>query len=412
MNKKIFFFIVALCTILLLKILIIVSFVDPWEPDAYHYYHIAEGILDGKGFGGILSRPPVYPLFLAAVKILSSGNEKATILYIKLIQFSLNAFTALLVFLISRGAPLALDNKTAAIAAIICLLDPFLTYFSGKVMTETLGTFLIMLFVYLYSYTAAKIINNRGFDKNSILLIALVGMTCGVAVLTRAAFLGYIFFLSIVSFVFNKKGEWARIFSLWAGIFVFMFLSISPWMYRNYRLTHRIIISTVQGGWHFLEGFYSYSDDPKVLDQHRENMSNEVKGMSVMEADRYCFRKAISIIKQEPFYFLKLCILKFLKFWRIMPNPYNYGLMVRMISAVFFLPLLLLSIIGLLYSLKEPRRFYVLYSMLIYFPIQHSILFCQTRYRVPLHAVLAIFAAYGVNSILQKIKEMLSMRND
>jgi len=374
--------------------------VDPWEPDAYHYYHLAGSILEGKGFEGVVSRPPIYPLFLAAIRFLFSENA---ILWVKLIQFLLNISTAGIVFFISRASPLMLDNKTATIAAIICLLDPFLTYFSGKIMTETLGTFLLMLFLCLYSYAVTRILEG-GFDKSSTLLIILIGIICGISVLTRAAFLGYFFFLPIMSFLFSKREKWVKVFFLWLGIFVFMLASLSPWIYRNYTLTHRIVISTVQSGWHFWEGFCSYSDDPKLLDQHRENMSNEVKGMSITEADRYCFEKAVGIIKQRPFYFLKLCILKFLKFWRIAPNPYHYSYTVRMVSAIFFLPLLVLSIIGLLCSLKEPHRFYVLYSLLIYFPIQHSIFFCQMRYRVPLHPVLAICATYGFVNIIEKVK--------
>jgi hypothetical protein len=111
-------------------------------PDQREYLELARSLLDGQGlkfydprFGDEVyaCRTPAYPAFVAACG--------ANVRLVRLAQAFLDASTVLAVYLLTRRW---LPPRGALIAGAIAAFNPFLIYFTGLLLTETLFTALLV----------------------------------------------------------------------------------------------------------------------------------------------------------------------------------------------------------------------------------------------------------------------------
>lgn len=130
--------------------------IDPLRADAFEYYRYAmnlqqcgvysrslESITSGCATParGDSLRPPGYPLSL--VPLVEWPPTTATLLRIQWFQVLLSAFTVMLAYF----ALLPLGTVTAAAAAILCMLSPHLAAMNLYVLSETVFTFMLIMFV-------------------------------------------------------------------------------------------------------------------------------------------------------------------------------------------------------------------------------------------------------------------------
>jgi len=110
------------------------------DPDAY--LAIAKNFAAGEGFASVAGqptayRPPLYPIFLAAVLRMSNMSLPAAAV--------VQALLAALIVAAAAGiADLLAGRRCALVAAVLVACDPFLIHASGQTMTETLFTFFLM----------------------------------------------------------------------------------------------------------------------------------------------------------------------------------------------------------------------------------------------------------------------------
>ncbi|MDI6642262.1 MAG: hypothetical protein QME68_08155, partial [Elusimicrobiota bacterium] len=411
---------ILIISIFLRLIPAITTIIPPLEPDSGHYNQIATGILSGKGFGDVLTRPPVYPVFLSGIyAIFGEGNFTA----VKVIQAILSTITVYIVFILTKelltnhiwtSSLRSLERTTiqgaeassvALLASIICSVDPFQIYFCGKILTETIFILLLVLFIYLFErsisnkgylrHLPAPVTEKRGLQRSWIYWIFPCGIVLGIANLSRAVALGIFFFYIISGIVAGKirlpKGGYKDIIKI-SVIFIVALLVMLPWILRNYSVFGKFIPVSVQKGWNMYEGLNPNFDNPEAIKSWQDKMGEEIAGMNIIDGDNYFWKKSINWIKSHPKEFIVLSIRKFFKFWRLYPYGFAYSLKIQIVSVAFFVPLLLFAIYGIILSIKEWQKFWILYSTIIYFSILGMLFACQIRYRIPVHSILAIFA--------------------
>ncbi|MEK7598906.1 MAG: glycosyltransferase family 39 protein [Patescibacteria group bacterium] len=219
--------------------------------DPLEYRNLAMNILAGNGFSIAqnppyppdLFRTPLYPLFLAA----TYGIDSAGYLAILLQQLMIIASAWLLFKILRRWNDSS--GKIALIFSLFLLVDPRIWFWSLETMTEALFIFLTaaMLFLLLYP------------ENFNTAHVAGAAVFFGLAVLTRPSGLLWAPGL-VLFFLFCKKPVKSRLFMF----FIFMAVAgivVSPWLWRNYKLVGRPILSSMQTV-NYIQAFGIGRDDP------------------------------------------------------------------------------------------------------------------------------------------------------
>lgn len=167
--------------------------------DAQSWDNVGWNLVQGKGFTETSSqgediptsiRPPVYPLFLAAI-YWTFGHDVRPV---KLIQIILSALTSVVIFLIGR---IALDETTGFWAGILCSVWPPLIVYSTIIMSETLYTFLLAVTMYFFTVAILK--------RSSMWHYVGAGIFMGLSNLCRSTFSLYPFFLIIALLIVKNR---------------------------------------------------------------------------------------------------------------------------------------------------------------------------------------------------------------
>lgn len=167
---------------------------------------------------------PGYPLFLAGIYIIFGYSFLAVII----VQTLLLTSSFILIFSLSRR----LYNQTVAyIVLAILLLSLRLIVYVPQVYTEIL--FIFFISVILFSYF--KLIGN---DKYSYAWSILTGFAMGFGFLVRPVIMPVLIIIPIFLLINHKSFRYIVICSLVA------ILIISIWLYRNYKVFNRLLIST------------------------------------------------------------------------------------------------------------------------------------------------------------------------
>jgi hypothetical protein len=222
--------------------------------------------------------------------------------------------------------------------------------------------------------------------------------------LTRGNILGVLplmFLGGIVYFLVKKKLKEGIV-----SILIILFpatILVSGWIFRNWLVYGDATISFQRGVvWQGLNPKFETEEGCKQWD---ELLKKEVKWMKFkkdIEFDRYLWEKGKKMIKKNFGQFLYVGVKKLIKFFRPIPY-YGYSTKEKIVSFVFFTPVLILFFIGLFTSFHLWDKLFVLYIYILNFLSFVFLAWVQIRYRIPLHPIINIFASYGVCFAYEKL---------
>jgi 4-amino-4-deoxy-L-arabinose transferase-like glycosyltransferase len=343
-------------------------------------------------------RTPVYPLFLSGLYFLFGHSYLA----VRIIQSIIGGLICVVIYFIGKKT---INKNVGFIAATISVFYPFFIYYTGYLLVETLFTFLLAVAVFWLIVSAQKP------DWRNL---ALSGIFTGLAALckpTAFAFLPFSVLGFLVILGIRKISTYRNI-----GIFLLFFIiTLSPWVIRNYIVFQRIIPAATQLGKTLLDGSLLFEA------QHQWRMEEEqqtnpilLKGKELHEIEKndYYTKEALNFIRRNPKYMMKLAIWKFLKFWRLYPHTktiYAYEhskVLLVLFSLLSYGILLPFSILGIIFSIKNWKQFTFFYGLIGSFTMIHLIFWSQIRYRLPIMPYIIVFAAFSLNSIIEKMKSL------
>ena len=203
------------------------------------YYEIAQNIIAGHGYSTAHELPytptayrtPVTSYFIAWMYLLF-GSYVAAIF----VHLVLGSIIPLLGMKLSRFIT---DMRVVPIAVGISLaLEPVGALLSIQFLSETLFTFLFLLSVlYLFQYWKNKLLTP----------LLLSAFFLGASTLTRPT-VEYLPIIIITLILWEARTHLSRTVFVRAGLYVLVFLiTLSPWLYRNYRTFGALGISSQQG---------------------------------------------------------------------------------------------------------------------------------------------------------------------
>ncbi|RPJ10750.1 MAG: hypothetical protein EHM36_02915, partial [Deltaproteobacteria bacterium] len=179
--------------------------------DGAEYIRHAKLILSGDWTGG--KAPPLYPALIAFAHLFIPDAERAGIL----ISFIFGGLLVLPVFYLGQEI---FSERVAAVSGLLVAVHPFLTSYSGSVLTESTYYFLVAMTVLTGWYAF-----QRGRMREAVLL----GLLTTMAYLTRPEGMGFLIVFSLWVLIVNPstgKRKWtARIGMVLLAIFCFLLLS-------------------------------------------------------------------------------------------------------------------------------------------------------------------------------------------
>ena len=192
-------------------------------------------------------RAPLYPALLAAVFAL---GERLAPHSVQLVQALLHGLTCLMAYHIGRrlGGP-----RRAAFVALVCAIHPYLLWYTGRMVIETVSILLFTLIVFCLL---------RLLSRPTIFRAFVTGLAVGAGVLCKSTYLPFVLLIPILLSVSRPR----RIPPLLASIvFVVSLATIAPWVVRNHEVSGRWGIVQALTGYNFYVGdrfIERYADSP------------------------------------------------------------------------------------------------------------------------------------------------------
>jgi 4-amino-4-deoxy-L-arabinose transferase-like glycosyltransferase len=368
----------------------------PFQGDMITYEGIAKNILDGRwhfGWGDLPSahREPVYPLFIAGIYSVA-GPSREAVHWAHAVLCSLSC--ALLVLLSSI---LLRSRRAALLAGMLAVIYPPFLLQVQTVLSEPLATVLLLLAVYLI--VSGWIECRRG-------LFLLGGLFLGLATLTRASNLMYapLIALAIILFPEGRRRIGLKGAMLFAAVFIAV---LSPWTARNYAVFGRFIPVGVNAGGSFFRGNYDEGTLGSMGTNYHPDMPEEItaqyEGLDEVDIDGLLMREGMKYVRENPGTFVKLCALKFTRFWLnigFADPPSRTSVVFAMGNGL----LLLLALYGVLGSgLAVQGAAWPVYLLVPYYTALHVLLFATARYSVPVMPYVLCFSAAGIAGIANRV---------
>jgi hypothetical protein len=381
--------------------------VVPGTFDQVSYDMLAQRVLDGQGFTVVQSWWPntpageptahwsyLYTLYLATIYSLVGYHP----LVARLLQAILAGL--LMPWLVYRLGRYNFNYKVGLVGAGLAAIYIYFVYYAATLMTET---FYIIGILWILDL-AVRLGQPTNQTPNPYLKRQWLwlGLALGLTVLLRQAFLLFIpvlfGWLLWRSYRYQAHSLLQMIGTL-VGATVILLLLIAPWTIRNYRAFDTFVLLNTNAGFAFfwgnhpVHGYNFISILPPDGPSYQELIPPELAGLNEAELDRALLKRGLAFIQAEPGRYLILSVSRFedyFKFWPALDSSLISNVS-RVLSFGLLLPFMLY---GFFYYLRRSlsSEALILYLFIVVYTTIHLLSWTLIRYRLPIDAVLLIFA--------------------
>jgi len=328
-------------------------------------------------------RPPGFPLFLAGIYKVFGHSFLAG----KIGLAFISSLTCILIYFFLKEF---FKNKVCFIGSLLYAIYPASVFWTGYLTPVSLVVFFMVLF-------SLFLMKGKNQKRNSFLFLS--GVFLGLGILTRSVFIVFLPLILVWFLIEFRKRGILKFFFLFVGC---LFI-LSPWLIRNYKIHKKLVLTSTEGG------IVCYiANNEKSLSQPSgywnppPSFFEKFKGMSEIEINHILYKLAFNFIISHPEEYLKLVKDRLVRFWRLYPHTFsgpgeNYKKYHVILGFLTFAPLIILSFIGFLFSLKRWKKYLWIYFGLFGWSVP-IILFFKTviRYREPIvpYLMILIFSIF------------------
>ncbi len=381
-KKKLWVILAAALSLRLLYVFAMPPRPMTWD-DSSQWNKTALRFLDGAGFLTQTEdldpkRPPVYPLFMAAVYS-AAGRENFTA--VKVAQALIASVTCLIWVL---AAKLLFGEWLAFRLGLLLALYPPLIVYSEVLQSETVFIFLFALFFWLWL---------RGNRTLGWKPFAACGLLLGLMNLCKGSTFLFPFWMAAAFLIPGERAKWKQYFLMAA----LSFLVIAPWMWRNHKVYGGWIPAAAGGPEQFWSGTLPWAEQRLFGNSNLFRQFDPV--VNVLERERAFRDAAVANIQADPAAYARLTLRKFVFFWL---QPVGQNLAERkgfIFGAAFYLWqgfLVFFFLKGLFKTRSRWRELIPFYLMITYLTCLHVAMAPEPRYRLPLEPILMLFMFAGL----------------
>jgi 4-amino-4-deoxy-L-arabinose transferase-like glycosyltransferase len=386
--------------------------------DGSRYMRVADNLLQQGTFGSLRDNQysvPVQPVLLAAVRLLIGTDFLALRLFFAL----LGAATCVAGYLLTKR----LFGPLAALLAGACL-----AVYPPYVYLSALFEYPQPFFILAMSLSFLALFEHLLTGK--LPALAACGLLLGVAILAVPTVQLFVPLLLVCVIVSRRRLQWSALLVLCVATA----LPVGSWAVRNYQQYGDPILVNRAGGFSFWtannETYYRFGKQAvvplcagvndetlfcKEFLQIRSELRKEdlTVTQKVAREDQACWEKGIRFLRASAPRALVLTGRKFLQFWTPVPDAVTNressgSAAARWISALSYLPVLLLGLTGMLLSWRSWRILLPIYAYFATFTAVYSVFLPTTRYRLPLDFFLVIFSAYALARFMNGARQPAS----
>lgn len=338
-----------------------------------------------------ITRGPIYPLFISFLLTISNNWYPYII---QLGQCILFTMTCMLTYWTAKHVT---TSKIAFWTGIVCSIHPYLIWFISRIYVEVLATTLFTAIIASSLYFSLRPSFSRAF---------LLGIILGLASLTKATFLPFIFIVPLFLLIITKREKTSLSYTF--CIISFSLVLILPWVYRNWELTNRVTSPqallgyNLQIGDSFVENFgkgpmvdlwYKGFEENIVPVQNRidQEIPEAPLWKKELVLESITLNKSILHYLAEPWFFIKKIFFDAIWFWYLAPSWYKILLLF-----IIQTPLLILFSIKSL-KIFTNKIFWTVPGMHIslvwFYYLQHLPIMGGARFSVVLIPTMLIYAA-------------------
>lgn len=381
--------------------------------DQVSYDALARRVLDGFGFSFATAHWPatpageptahwsyLYTLYLSLVYALTGGHALAA----RLVQ----AVTVgvLQPWLSWRLANRAFGRTVGLTAAGITALYGYFAYYGGALMTES---FFIAGVLWTLDSACALVASGREAKLRQWLTL---GLAAAVTVLLRQVFLLFVPVLFLWVFWNLRHESLVQLAKRTIAAGAVMACLILPWSVRNYFAFGQLALLNTSAGFAFFWGNHPIYGNEFIPilpeDVYGDLIPKELLGLNEVQMERALLERGMGFVKQDPVRYAMLSLSRakeYFKFWPSSESSLTANI-VRVGSFGLLLPLALIGIgaerLGRLAPQADLRSIQLLYAFILFYTLIHLLTWTLVRYRLPVDAVLAVFAANGAVALWQR----------
>jgi hypothetical protein len=366
-------------------------------PDEEQYWMMARSLWEGEGLkdelGFRATRMPLYPAVLAPFTALPSGIPAARVFH-----WIVGAAAAALT---GAAAGAWFDRRTGLLAGLLVAFDPFLTFSSSLLLTETpFVTALIALWCVLRPLT------RRDAEPVGMARWIGVGLLSTLCVYLRESSLGLI--VVALGFVIACRRFEGKTLLGAAIALAIVVAALIPWAARNQAVTGDWCWLTHRAGISLYDGVGPNATGASDLGGVKQ--SEAVRELDEVAWNRYFLDQSLIAVRNDPGRIVRLAGSKLLRMWNPVPNVqvYRSGL-ARFLSAAWTIPTFALAAVGaILLSIGTKRGGMraALFLLLpaLYFSALHSLFVGSVRYRLAAVPMIEILAAIALAAIYKRVQ--------
>ena len=407
----------------------------PGTYDQVSYDRLAQRLLDGYGFTfdklwWPYTQPGeptahwsyLYTLYLAGVYSLVGYHP----LVARLIQAVLVG--ALMPWLVYRLGSRHFGRQVGLVASGIMACYAYFVYYAATLMTEN-----FYIIGILWVLDLAGQLGHAGNCSPAVLRRGLLlGLALGMTVLLRQVFLLFIpiLFLWLLwrSYRYQNNEVFAgppseprspatnlrnkpvvRMMGILLTATVILLAAIAPWTLRNYLAFHRFVLLNTNAGFAFYWSNHpihgqNYPADLPDWDAYIQLIPPELLSLNEAEMDQALLKQGLGFIQDDPLRYLVLSISRFDEYFMFWPS--SESSLISNVSRVFSFGLLWpLMAYGLIAHARRSfsSEILILYLFIMIYTAIHLLSWALIRYRLPVDAVLIVFASATLVELQRKL---------
>jgi len=381
--------------------------------DAVTYDGWATRIANGKWFGaGVFYQAPLYPYFLGVLYTLFGRDFLA----VRMVQIALGASSCVL---LARAGRSFFNQTTAGlVAGLLLAAYPTAIFFDCSIQKSVLDLFFVC---------ALLAVMGRLSERSQNRWWLVTGLLLGLLALTRENALIFFPIVLVWLFVTWRSELWKTRLQRAGLLLLGLAAVLAPVGFRNLLAGGEFHLTTAQLGPNFYignsraaTGFYVplregrgsalfERDDATTLAEQATG-----RKLTPSEVSNYWTAKALAEIRANVSRWLRLVCRKWLLVWNVSEvgdsdDQYTYAdwspLLQVLNRLLHFGTLCPLAALGICLTWKLRKRAWLLYAMILCYAGSVALFYVFSRYRFPLVPMLILFAAAGLTSLRDALRE-------
>lgn len=385
----------------------------PGTADQLSYHALALRVLGGDGLSFETAWWPAtaageqtaawsfpYTYFLAGVYAIFGPNPLAA----RLIQsIAVGILQPLLAYAIGRR----IFGKTAGLtAAGITAVYAYFVYYSATLMTEPFYITGILLSLFL----AIRLVDRAEQGKDLTRLALALGLALGTTVLLRQVFLLFVpILLAWIWWAIRRHLGWYAV--LPAVVVALMVLPFT--LYNSSRFDSFVLLNTNAGFAFFWANHPVYGTQfepilPDEMGSYQDLIPDELRGLDEAALDGELLKRGMGFVVDDPIRYFQLSLSRIPVYFMFWPSVQSSSIsnVARALSFGLYMPFMIYGLIKawidrgkitLRGSVGLLTLFITVYSAI------HLLSWSLIRYRLPVDAVLVIFAGLGLVALARRI---------